>query len=334
MKIHKAIIILLVISLQASANGIRLENFSYPYPVNIFKFSSQKQELQMAYMDIRPTNSDAEVVVLLHGKNFSGAYWGETAAALLHAGYRVIIPDQIGFGKSSKPEHYQFSFQQLAFNTHTLLKSCGANKAHIVGHSMGGMIATRYALMYPSETESLSLVDPIGLEDWKAKGVPYTTVDRAYETELKQTPEKLRAYEMENYYHGQWKPEYNRWLQMIVEFQRSPDYPRMAWDQALTSDMIFTQPVCYEFGNLKMPVLFMIGQADRTAIGKELVSDEIKSTLGNYPELGRKTAALIPNATLVELDGVGHLPQVEAFPEFIEPLKAFLKSHSSFETNN
>jgi pimeloyl-ACP methyl ester carboxylesterase len=213
------------------------------------------------------------------------------------------------------------------------LKSCGGKSAHIVGHSMGGMIATRYALMFPAEAKTLILPDPLGLEDWKAKGVPYVTVGQNYQTELKQTPEKIRAYEKENYYHGQWKPEYDRWLEMLAQFGRSPDYPRMAWDQALTSDMIFTQPVCYEFGNLKMPVLLIIGQADRPAIGKEVVSEEVKKKLGNYPELGRKTAALIPNAKLVELDGVGHMPMIEAFSRFIEPLQAFLKSNSSAGTD-
>jgi pimeloyl-ACP methyl ester carboxylesterase len=120
---------------------------------------------------------------------------------------------------------------------------------------------------------------------------------------------------------------------MLAQFERSPDYPRMAWDQALTSDMIYTQPVCYEFGNLKMPVLLIIGHADRTAIGKKTVSDAVKRTLGNYPELGRETAALIPNAKLVELDGVGHLPMIEEFPEFIASLQDFLKSNSGGETN-
>jgi len=334
MKIGLLFLILLTANFYSpAADSIRLETFDYPYPVQPFKFVSQKQDLEMAYMDVRSTNSDAETVVLLHGKNFSGAYWGETAAALHKAGYRVVIPDQIGFGKSSKPENYQFSFQQLAFNTHELLRSLGVKKAHIVGHSMGGMIATRYALMYSKETKTLILTDPLGLEDWKSKGVPYATIDQNYQTELKQTPGKIRSYEKMNYYHGQWKPEYDRWVQMVAEFQRSPEYPFMAWDQALTSDMIFTQPVCYEFKNLEMPVLLIIGQDDRTAIGKELVSDEIKKTLGNYPELGRKTAAVIPNAKLVELDGVGHLPQIEAFPRFIGPLQVFLKSNSSDATN-
>ena len=213
-----------------AADGIRLEHFDYPYPVQLFKFTSQKKNLEMAYMDVRSANSNAETVVLLHGKNFSGAYWGETAAALHSAGYRVIIPDQIGFGKSTKPENYQFSFQQLAFNLHELLKSCGVKRAHIVGHSMGGMIATRYALMYPNDTKTLTLTDPLGLEDWKAKGVPFATIDQNYQTELKQTAEKMRSYEKENYYHGQLKPEYDHWIEMQAEFQGSPDFPRMAWD--------------------------------------------------------------------------------------------------------
>lgn len=283
----------------------------------------------MAYMDVQPTNSSADTVVLLHGKNFCGAYWDQTAAALRDAGYRVVIPDQIGFGKSSKPAHYQFTFQQLASNTHELLHSLGINHARILGHSMGGMIATRYALMFPAETHQLILVDPLGLEDWKAKGVPYVSIDERYQSELKQTPEKIRTYQLTSYYHGDWKPEYDRWVELGTAFLRSPDYPRMAWDQALTYDMIFTQPVCYEFGQLKMPVLLMVGSRDRTAIGKDLAPKAIRSSLGNYPELGRQTAAAISNCHLVELEGLGHLPHIEAFPRFVEPLKSFLSLESS-----
>ncbi|MFT8422310.1 MAG: alpha/beta fold hydrolase [Gluconacetobacter sp.] len=50
-------------------------------------------------------------------------------------------------------------------------------KAVLIGHSTGGMLAIRYALMYPRELTHLVLVDPIGLEDWLQKGVPYRTVD-------------------------------------------------------------------------------------------------------------------------------------------------------------
>ncbi|WP_252499309.1 alpha/beta fold hydrolase, partial [Escherichia coli] len=49
----------------------------------------------------------------------------------------------------------------------------GVARASVIGHSMGGMLATRYALLYPRQVERLVLVNPIGLEDWKALGVPW-----------------------------------------------------------------------------------------------------------------------------------------------------------------
>ena len=315
--------------ISTAADNLRLEDFPYPFPVEIFRMSTQRQSLEMAYMDVAPkggNKASAETIVLLHGKNFSGAYWEETARALSDDGYRVVIPDQIGFGKSSKPESYQFSFHQLAANTHELLRSLKISDAHILGHSMGGMVATRYALMFPDATRSLTLVNPLGLEDWLAKGVPYPSIDQSYQRELAQTPEKIRAYQDKYYYDGKWKPEYDRWVEMLALFLRSPDYSRMAWNQALTFDMIFTQPVLYEFSQLKMPVLLVIGQRDRTAPGRDAAPADVQPTLGRYPNLGRQTATAIPNSQLVELEGLGHMPHIEAFPRFIQPLRDFLRS--------
>jgi len=192
----------------AHAAGVRLENYQYPFPVQIFAFEGQQQDLEMAYMDLQPEGDAKATVVLLHGKNFSGAYWEETAKALTTAGYRVLMPDQIGFGKSSKPEHYQFTFAQLASNTNALLKHLRIEKAFIVGHSMGGMLATRYALMFAEQTTALILENPIGLEDWLSKGVPYATIDKTYRQELGKTPEKIRKYQLRSYYDGKWEPAY------------------------------------------------------------------------------------------------------------------------------
>lgn len=310
------------------ANGLRLENFAYPFPVQMLKVTSQQQELEMAYMDLKPPSETKEigVVLLLHGKNFSGAYWEQTAIALSRIGYRVIIPDQIGFGKSSKPTGYQFTFHQLATHTLELLRTRGVTRAHVVGHSMGGMLATRFALMFPDFTHSLTLVNPIGLEDWSAKGVPYRTPDALFQDELQQNAEKIRAYQQSNYYGGEWRRDYDRWVEMLATFTRSAEHARVAWVQALISEMIYTQPVLYEFNQLKMPTLLIIGQRDRTAPGRELAPEAMRKDLGNYSDLGRKTTATIPNAKLELVDGVGHLPHIEAFSRFIEPLKSFLGS--------
>ena len=184
------------------AYGMRLEGFAYPWPVAQYRFHSQGQTLEMAYMDVKPARPNGRTAVLLHGKNFCAATWEATIAVLVDAGYRVIAPDQIGFCKSSKPAQYQFSFQQLAGNTHALLESIGVHRATMMGHSTGGMLAIRYALMYPSEVEQLVLVDPIGLEDWKARGVPWQSVDAWYQRELQTTAERIRSYERATYYAG------------------------------------------------------------------------------------------------------------------------------------
>ena len=103
-----------------------LAQFEYPHPVQRYDFQSQGQSLSMAYMDIRSAQPNGKTVVLMHGKNFCGATWEDTIGPLRDAGYRVVVPDQIRFCKSSKPQAYQFGLHQLAANTHALLASIGA----------------------------------------------------------------------------------------------------------------------------------------------------------------------------------------------------------------
>ena len=309
---------------QASAYNADLSDYSYPFEVKGFSFSSQGQTLRMTYMDVVPKKANGKTVLLLHGKNFCGAYWEPTIRALVSKGYRAIVPDQIGFGKSSKPEHFQFTFQELATDTKAILDSLHIDKVSVVGHSIGGMLATRFSLMFPDRVEGLVLVNPIGLEDWK-RMVPYRTIDNLYSDELKSTPDAVRSYMKKNYFGGIWKPEYENLVEIQAGWIRGPDWNRMAWLSALTTDMAFTQPVLYEFGDLKMPVLLIVGQKDRTALGKAWAPAGVKDRMGDYPELGRRTKAAIPDCRLVEIDGAGHLPQVQQFDAYWQAVDSFLE---------
>lgn len=301
--------------------GERLEGFDYDYPVRQFTFTSQRQSLEMAYLDVAPTGqANGRTLVLLHGKNFCAGTWADSIRILAANGYRVVAPDQIGFCKSTKPAHYQYSFQQLAANTHALLDHLGIARATLIGHSTGGMLATRYALLYPETTEQLVLVNPIGLEDWQAKGVPYRSVDQWYERELKTTADGIRDYERSTYYAGQWAPRYERWVEMLAGLNAGPGKDRVAWNSALIYDMIQNQPVVYELPQLRVPTLLLIGQRDTTAIGKDAAPAEVKARLGHYPELGKAAAKLIPKATLVEFADLGHAPQMQAPERFHQAL--------------
>jgi pimeloyl-ACP methyl ester carboxylesterase len=307
---------------KVTVSDIDLENVKYPFPVHYIKLKIQGHDVKMAYMDLQPLKPNGKSVLLLHGKNFSSVYWEQTATDLAKSGYRVIMPDQIGFGKSSKAD-IQYSFQLLAQNTKVVLDQLKVQRVSVVGHSMGGMLATRFALMYPQMTEKLVLENPIGLEDWKTV-VPYQSVDDWYQSELKQDYDKMKAYQLEYYYGNQWKPEYEKWIAIPAGWTLNKDYPIVAKASALTYDMIFTQPVAYEFGNLTMPTMLIIGQRDRTALGKAKASKEVQATLGNYPQLGEATQKKIPNAVLIELDDVGHMPHIEAYELFMVPLIDFL----------
>jgi len=311
---------------QAPVYGPELQGFDYPYPLQHFSFVSQGQALQMGYMDVPPQSpANGRSLVLMHGKNFCGATWEGSIKALSAAGYRVIVPDQIGFCTSSKPEHYQYSFQQLAQNTHQLLAKLGVSQASLLGHSTGGMLATRYALQYPDQVRQLALVNPIGLEDWKALGVPWRSVDQWYQRELKQTAEGIRRYEQQTYYAGRWKAEYQRWVDMLAGLNQGPGKRLVAWNSALIYDMIFSQPVYYEFQDLKMPTLLLIGTADTTAIGSDIAPPEVKARIGHYQDLGKQVAQRIPHSTLVQFPGLGHAPQMEQPEPFHQALLGWLK---------
>jgi pimeloyl-ACP methyl ester carboxylesterase len=291
-----------------------LTGVAYPFPVERFEFQSQQQMLNMAYMYL-PGDGQKPTVVLLHGKNFSGAYWAQTANFLQSRGYGVLIPDQIGFGKSSKPAHYQFSFAQLADNTRALIERLKIEKPVIVGHSMGGMLATRYALLYGNDVERLILINPIGLEDY-LEFVEYKPIDFFYAAQLKQTAEAVKDYQLKFYYDGKWDDAYDELVEFQIGWINGPDWPQVAWNNALTYDMIFTQPVCNEWDQLKVPTRLIVGTRDRTGPGRGWKKEGVTYLLGQYQELGKRTAAAIPDAVLYELEGLGHMPQIEAFDRF------------------
>ena len=302
-----------------------LDRYEYPFAVSYAEVATQGKKYRMAYMDVRPQTPNGKVAVLLHGKNFGGYYWKSTIELLREQGYRVVVPDQIGFGKSDKPENLQYSFQVMARMTNDLMGTLGVGKADVVGHSMGGMLATRFALMYPQSVSKLVLVNPIGLEDWKTV-LPYRDVMAWYQQELKQTPETLRDYQQRVYYDGNWKPEYDEMMEAQAGWTLHEDYPRIAWNSALQYDMIWTQPVLYEFGQLTMPVMLIIGTRDRTALGKDMAGAELGEKLGRYDRLGRFAARAIPGAKLVEFRDAGHMPQVEMFEAYGKALTGFLNA--------
>ena len=308
----------------ASPLDLRLSAWPYPYPTKEFKTTLQGQPASMVYMDVPALIPQKGVVVLFHGKNFSSDYWASTIQGLTAAGYRVVAPDQIGFGKSSKPD-VAYHFDDLARNTQALLKSLGINKASVIANSMGGMVGIRFARLYPQTVQKLVLENPLGLEDY-SKDIPPQTNDNLLKLEMAQTETSYRRF-LQSYFPV-WQPSFEQFVEVYVRVQKGPDYPAYARTSVLTYQMIAEKPVVGDLPNLKMPVLLVIGQKDRTVFGRRFAPPEAVKSLGNFPELGKKAAQTIPNAKLVPLENVGHIPHIEAPDIFVKTVIDFLNSKS------
>lgn len=303
-------------------------NFTYPWPVKQFNFYNQRQNLSMAFMDIPADSSctKSQTVVLLHGGNFCSVTWSDTARNLSAAGFRVVLPDDIGFCKSSKPQGYSYSVDQQAMNINSLLMALNiTSPVTVIGHSMGGMIATRYGLMYPGKVHQLILVDPLGLEDWVAKGVPYLPIDQTYESQVVQTFDSLKAYEKASYfYNATWEPQYDVWVQMLANIYAGDYGSEYTYVMSLVTDALLGQPILYHLPLLQTKTYLMVGESDVTALGKAWSSATVAATLGHYDVVGPAAAAAIPNCTFHMFPGLGHAPFLQDPTAFHQVLFSWL----------
>jgi pimeloyl-ACP methyl ester carboxylesterase len=301
--------------------GIGLEEIAYPYPVQFLDLVIEGQALRMAYMDVAPTGaSNGNTAVLLHGKSFSGNYWENAIGRLTDDGYRVVVPDQIGFGKSSKPD-IRYSFDLLSANTKKLLDTLGIHRAAIVGHSFGGMLAIYFARTYPEITAALALENPIGLEDYRSAIAPQPLAT-LFATEMAQTPDSYRTF-MKAFF-ATWTPEREALVDVFARILKSSEYPRYARASALTYEMIYEQPIRHELHLLAMPVLLIIGQSDRSVFFRRYAKPENIKALGNWPALGRAAIKELLDGQLVEIEGAGHVSHLEQPQQFLGALTKFL----------
>lgn len=320
MKIKLFLMVILTWSLTVSATAEKfnkeLDGFDYPFEVKTFNFNSQKQDLQMRYMDVGDQAAE-QVIVLMHGKNFAGYYWEQITRDLLKKNYRVIIPDQIGFGKSSKPDYYQYSLGQLALNTQSLIDSLGIKTFDLVGHSMGGMLAVTFAVNYKQSVNKLILINPIGLEDY-SQYVAFKDVNFFYNNELNKTLDAAISYQKKNYYDGQWSAKYEQLLTPLKGQLAGDDWPVVAWNNALTYGPIFSENIVDRLSQINSETFLIIGTRDKTGPGRGWLKPGVSRKLGDYKSLGKNAQKLIKGSILFELDGLGHMPQFENYSLFIQ----------------
>jgi pimeloyl-ACP methyl ester carboxylesterase len=302
--------------------GIGLEGFAYPYPVNLFPVVNDGEQLRMAYMDVPSSKPNGRTVLLLHGRNFPSSYWAPIIGTLTEAGYRVIVPDQIGFGKSSKPTG-ELHFDNLARNTIALMDHLQIPKFELVAHSLGGMLAVRIARAYPEHIDHLLLAAPIGLEDYRLY-VPPTPTEKIIESEDKLTPDGYRKQLEVNYSLKLQPDQVTPFVDARFNIKGAADYQRWLHAFVSSGQMIYREPVAHEVPLITLPTLFIMGADDHNAPGKPLAPEAMRAKMGQNADLAKADAAKMSNAKVEVLPNAGHLVFLDAAPKFDELMLAFL----------
>lgn len=289
----------------AKAYSVNLEDVPYPFPVSFIDLELYEQPARMVYMDVAPTAaSNGKTVVLLHGMNWYSEYWGETIRQLTAEGYRVIAPDQIGFGRSSKPI-IPYSLHDHVTNTKMILDELGIDKAAILGHSMGGAIATRFAFSFPAIATHLVLVNPIAMVDSRLSR-PWFRF-QAYTPEGDGRDYQAVRRNIERYFYT-WDKSYERYIDINYGWTLSSEWPRLATVRSLNSQWLYQDTIVYDRPHIQAKTLFLAGAEDGQ----------------NFRQQAADTVADIPNARLNLIEEAGHLPFFEKPNEFYPPLIAFL----------
>ena len=293
--------------------SITYEDVEYPYPVAYLPLTMYGQDVRMAYMDVPPAGQpNGRTVVLFHGMNFGGFYFAGPIEILRKEGFRVVVPDQIGFGRSSKPV-IPYNFHDMALNSRKLLDSLGVGKVTVVGHSMGGMLCARFAASFPDITERAVIYDPIGLTDLRYER-PWWSADDAYKATMAQTnDQRWQAFyaNIQRYFPspGAWKPEYEKFVRILYAPTLSGDWPRLAMVRAIYQQMPYLDPVVYDWQKIKSKTLVIGGERD----GQD------------FPKLAKHIADSIPGAELVIIPNAGHVPHLEVPDLFYPALLKFVR---------
>jgi pimeloyl-ACP methyl ester carboxylesterase len=244
--------------------------------------------------------------------NFGGFYFAGPIDVLRKEGFRVVVPDQIGFGRSSKPI-MPYNFHDMALNSRKLLQTLGVTKVTVIGHSMGGMLAARFSASFPDITERTVIYDPIGLTDPRYER-PWRSADDAYKATMAQSNDQrwqgfyanIRRYFPSP---GAWKPEYEQYVRILYAPTLGGDWPRLAMVRSIYQQILYLDPVVYDWPKIKSKTLVIGGEKDGA----------------DFPKLARHIADTIPGAELVIIPNAGHVPHLEVPGLFYPALVKFVK---------
>lgn len=228
-------------------------------------------------------------LILLHGAGADKNNWCRFTK-YLSGHHRVIIPDLPGHGDSVRSLSLSYTITQQALYLHELLSRLNVGAIHLVGHSMGGAVALRYAHLYPTGIQSLILIDAAGAEKTPSEmrqEIEQTGIHPMMAIESTADYKKLIRYGMN-------KPPYIP--DFFLELLAADKISRREIERKVFHDVILDLDQTPILPTLNLPVLIIWGRLDRVV---HVNDAEILHEL-------------LPDSQRIILDDIGHVPMIEA----------------------
>ena len=241
------------------------------------------------------------VVVLLHGLADEAGVWQPVIAPLVQAGYRVIVPDQIGHGRSDKP---LLGYRLATFTDfiHAFLTELKIEKAILVGNSLGGWVGTDFAIRYPEKIAALVNVC----------GPGYADLPKMIEVSLDnlRLSSRVQAKALIPYlFHDAEKWGTDEVVDGLI-LQRVINGDGHTIDSFIESMHRGEDAVDGKLGQVKVPTFLLWGASDRIV--------PVKIAERYHRDIRGSKMHVIPRC--------GHMPQVECPGDFTPALLGFLNS--------
>ncbi len=236
-------------------------------------------------------------ILILHGWGGSSDSWMIVQEILANQGYRVIVPDFPGFGKSKTPPEPWGIKDYSDFVDEFIKKTCGeiVEPFFLLGHSFGGRIAIKFAVSYPERIKSLILCDSAGIKQkWGPKERFIFRLSKIGNAIF--TPKILRRFK-----------DHARNLFYI--FLRHKDYTRADGTMRETIKKVLDEDLLPELSRIKTKTLIIWGEGDKMVPVK----------------FARIFKEKVGNSEIVILPKIGHSPHLEVPRKLAEIILKFLK---------
>lgn len=255
-------------------------------------------------------------VVLIHGLGGSATGWLNTFGPLC-AEHRVYAVDLIGHGRTGRPTNARHKFSDLADFVCEFMSTLGIDRAHVMGHSMGGAVALQFVIAYPARVQKLILADSGGLGREAAFFLRLMAIPAlgellcklTYTTDVKKFARQVRAsaFDASNIS--------DELIENIHQVEQSPNqYKTTLKILRMGADWLgqkagFYKPILEQLPTITSPTLLIWGRQD------SLVP----------VEHGERAAKRLPNAKLEVIEKCGHTPMFEQPAVFNHLVLDFLR---------